>query len=81
MATNRPLWIVPAASQPAGHILKALRDERDLTQSRAAIHFGLSVRAWQNYESDARRVPRWLTRYAVEWLNTGVEPITMERPT
>lgn len=64
------MWIVPKPKEPTGHILKALRAEYGLTQSAAAEHFGVSLRAWQYYEADKRRAPRKIVKSAVTSLNT-----------
>lgn len=63
------MWIVPKPDQPTGHLLKSWRAEYGLTQTQGAEHFGVSLRAWQYYESDKRRAPRKIVRSIVDTLN------------
>jgi transcriptional regulator with XRE-family HTH domain len=68
-------WILPSPDAAAGYVLLAFRKDRGLSQRQAAAVFGVSLRAWQYYEGDARPVPRPLLRRVVDRLNT---PITSE---
>lgn len=66
-------WVLPSPDAAAGYVLLALRKEHGWSQRQAAEFFGVSLRAWQYYETDARRVPRSLLRRTVEHLNAPNE--------